>query len=61
VDGFVLAIGQGITGFIRGAFTIIGETLRGVVDAADRALPGGILFVVVFVVLVLAAWNFAKR
>jgi hypothetical protein len=61
VDGFAQAIGQGITGFIRGAFNVVGEVLRGLVDAADRALPGGILFVVVFVVLVAVAWNFAKR
>jgi hypothetical protein len=61
MDGFANAIGDGITGLVAGAFAAIGGTLRGLVGAADRALPGGLLLVVVFVVLVALAWTLAKR
>jgi hypothetical protein len=61
VDGFTRTVGDGITGLVGGAFRFIGDVLRGMVDAADRALPGGMLFVVAFVVAVVVAWQFAKR
>ena len=61
MDGFVRAIGNGIAGMISGAFAVIGQVLRGTVDSLDRALPGGMLAAVVFVVLVVAAWQLAKR
>jgi hypothetical protein len=53
VDSFLQAIGSGITGLVSGSFAVIGQTLRGMVDAMDRALPGGVLAV--------AAWQLAKR
>lgn len=61
VNGLVGAVGDGITGLVGGAFHFIGGSLRGMVDAANAALPGGLLLVVVFLGLLLIAWNFAKR
>jgi hypothetical protein len=61
VDGFLQSIGNGISGLVVGAFAVIGQTLRGMVSALDSALPGGLLLAVVFVILVVAAWQLAKR
>jgi hypothetical protein len=61
VDGFLQSIGNGISGLVAGAFAVIGATLRGMVNALDSALPGGLLLAVVFVILVVAAWQLAKR
>ena len=61
MGGFVDAVGDGITGLVAGAFDVIGGVLRGLVDAGNDALPGGIFFAVVFVLLVAGAWTFAKR
>ncbi len=61
MDGFVRSVGDGITGLVSGAFDVIGGTLRGLVDAGNRALPGGIFVVVIFVIVVVVGWNFAKR
>ena len=61
MGGFVNAVGDGITGLVAGAFDVIGGVLRGLVDAGNDALPGGLFFAVVFVVLVAGAWTFAKR
>ncbi len=61
MDGFLHTIGNGITGLVSGAFAVIGATLRGMVHALDTALPGGLLLAVVFVILVVAAWQLAKR
>jgi hypothetical protein len=61
MDSFLQAIGSGITGLVSGSFSVIGQTLRGVVDAMDRALPGGVLAAVVFVLLAATAWQLAKR
>ncbi len=61
MDGFIQAIGSGIAGLIEGSFSVIGQTLRGIVDALSRALPAGMLPVVVFVVLAVTAWQLIKR
>lgn len=61
MDGFLQSIGNGISGLVAGAFAVIGATLRGMVNALDSALPGGLLLAVVFVILVVAAWQLAKR
>jgi hypothetical protein len=61
MDGFASAIGQGISGLVQGSFATIGDVLRGIVDALNRSLPGGMLAGVVFVVLAVAAWQLAKR
>jgi hypothetical protein len=61
MDGFSHAIGSGISGLVVGSFAVIGQTLRGIVDSLNRALPKGWLAAVVFVVLVFAAWQLAKR
>ncbi len=58
---FIGSIGGGIAGLVGGAFEAIGSTLRGMVDSADAALPGGMLALVVFVALVATAWTLAKR
>ena len=61
MDGLLQSVGNGITGFFAGSFATIGGVLRGMVDTLNRALPGGMLAAVVFVVLVVAAWQLAKR
>ena len=61
MDGLGESVGQGISGLIGGAFDAIGAALRGIVAAGERALPGGLLWAVIFVLLVLAAWTLARR
>ena len=61
MDSFARAIGDGISGLVAGSFAVIGDTLRGIVNTLNAALPGGMLAVVVFVVLTIAAWQLAKR
>ena len=61
MDGFAQAIGSGIGGLVAGSFSTIGQVLRAIVNSLNRALPGGMLAVVVFVVLAVTAWQLAKR
>lgn len=61
MDGLARSVGNGITGLVGGAFEMIGAALRGIVSSLEHALPGGLLAVVVFVVLVVAGWSLAKR
>jgi hypothetical protein len=61
MDGLVRSVGNGITGLVSGAFDAIGGALRGIVASLNAALPGGMLAAVVFVVLVVVAWNLIKR
>jgi hypothetical protein len=61
VGEFVQLIAGGIAGLVTGALRTIGDILRGMVSSADAILPGGLLFVVVFFVLVGAGWALAKR
>jgi hypothetical protein len=61
VDSLGRSIGNGISGLMAGAFDAVGAALRGIVDAGERALPNGLLWAVVFVVLLIGAWTLAKR
>jgi hypothetical protein len=61
MDGLGRAVGDGITGLVAGAFDAIGGALRGIVDAGNHALPNGLFWVVIFVVLVAGGWTLAKR
>jgi hypothetical protein len=61
VDGFVQAIGRGISGLVEGSFAVAGQAVRGIVGALNAAVPGGMLAVVVFVVLLVAAWKLTTR
>jgi hypothetical protein len=61
MDGLGRSVGNGITSLVSGAFDAISAGLRGVVDAGERALPNGLLWAVVFVVLVAGAWTLARR
>lgn len=61
MDGLLRSVGNGITGLVSGAFDAIGGALRGIVDAGNQALPGGLFWAVIFVVLVVGAWTLAKR
>ena len=61
MDGLFRSVGTGITGLVEGSFQVIGDTLRGMVDAGNRALPGGIFLVVAFVIVAAVGWNLAKR
>ena len=61
MDSFLQAIGQGITGFVEGSLAVAGQAVRGLVGALDAALPGGLLVALLFVGLVITAWQLAKR
>jgi hypothetical protein len=61
MDGVGRSVGDGITGLVAGAFDAIGAALRGIVNAGSQALPGGLFWAVIFVVLVVGAWTLAKR
>ena len=61
MDGLLRSVGSGLSNFVDGIFHAAGDAVRGVVHAANTALPGGIFLVVAFVVLVIVAWNFARR
>jgi len=61
MDGLSRSVGDGITGLVGGAFDAIGAGLRGIVNAGNQALPSGLFWAVIFVVLVAGAWTLAKR
>ena len=61
MNGLFRSVGNGITGLVAGSFDVIGGTLRGMVDAGNRALPSGLFSVAVFVVIALLGWSLAKR
>lgn len=61
MDGLGQAVGNGITGLVGGAFDAIGGALRGIVNAGNQALPNGLFWVVIFVVLLAGAWTLVKR
>ena len=61
MGGLIDSVGDGITGLVAGAFDTVGGVLRGMVDAGNRALPSGLFWVVLFLLLVAGAWTFAKR
>ncbi len=54
-------VGDGITGLVAGAFDAIGGALRGLVAAGNQALPGGLFFALLFVIVIVVGWNLAKR
>ena len=61
MDGLAGAVGNGITSLMAGAFAAIGAALRGIVNAGNQALPYGLFWVLIFVLLVVGAWTLAKR
>ena len=61
MDGLGQAVGNGITGLVAGAFDAIGSVLRGIVNAGNQALPNGLFWALIFVVLVVGGWTLAKR
>ena len=61
MDGLGQAVGNGITGLVAGAFDAIGGVLRGMANAGNQALPGGLFWAVIFVLLVIGGWSLAKR
>jgi hypothetical protein len=61
MDGLLQSVGNGVSGLVSGSFAVIGSILRGTVESLNRALPGGMLAAVVFVILVVAAWQLARR
>jgi hypothetical protein len=61
MGGLIDTVGDGITGLVAGSFDAIGGVLRGMVDAGNRALPSGLFWVVLFLLLAAGAWTFAKR
>jgi hypothetical protein len=61
MDDLGRSVGNGITGLVAGAFDAIGSALRGIVAEGERVLPNGLLWAVIFVLLLIGAWTFAKR
>lgn len=61
MDGLAGAVGDGITGLVAGAFDAIGGALRGIVNAGNQALPGGLFWALLFVIVVAVGWTLAKR
>ena len=61
MDGLGQAIGNGITGLVAGAFDVIGSALRGLVNAGNQALPYGLFWGLLFVLLVVGGWSLARR
>jgi hypothetical protein len=61
MDGLGQAIGNGITGLVAGAFDVIGSALRGIVNAGNQALPYGLFWGLIFVLLVVGGWSLARR
>ncbi len=61
MDGLGQAVGNGITGLIGGAFDAIGSVLRGMVNAGNQALPGGLFWLLLFVALLVGGWTLIKR
>jgi|GEM_PF-1779393 len=61
MGGLIDSVGDGITGLVAGALDAIGSALRGIVNAGQQALPGGLFFAVIFVVVVVVGWNLARR
>ena len=61
MDGLGQAVGNGITGLVAGAFDAIGSVLRGMVNAGNQALPNGLFWVLLFVVVLVGGWTLIKR
>ena len=61
MDGLGQAVGDGIVGLVAGAFDAIGSVLRGIVNAGNQVLPGGLFWAVLFITLVIGGWTLAKR
>jgi hypothetical protein len=61
MDGLGRAVGNGIVGLVGGAMDAIGGALRGIVNAGNHALPNGLFWVFIFVVLLFGAWTLVKR
>jgi hypothetical protein len=61
MDGLGQAVGNGITGLVAGAFDAVGSVLRGIVDTGNQALPNGLFWVLIFVVLLVGGWTLIKR
>jgi hypothetical protein len=61
MDGLARTVGNGIAGLVATAFDVIGGTLRSIVNSATGAMPAGYLLILVFAVLLLIAWVFARR
>ena len=61
MDGLGRAVGNGIVGLVGGAMDAIGGALRGIVNAGNNALPNGLFWVFLFVVLLFGAWTLVKR
>jgi hypothetical protein len=61
MDGLGQSVGNGIVGLVGGAMDAIGAALRGIVNAGNDALPNGLFWALIFVVLLIGGWTLAKR
>jgi hypothetical protein len=61
MGGLIDSVGDGITGLVAGAFAAIGAALRGIVNAGNQVLPYGLFWLVIFILVLAAAWTLAKR
>ena len=55
------SVSNSLTSLFGGVVHAAGDAVRGVVHAANTTLPGGMALVVAFVVLLILAWNVARR
>lgn len=61
MDGLAKSVGQGIGSLFGGAIDAIGGALTGMVEAAGRIIPNGLLPVVAITVIVVVGWLILKR
>jgi hypothetical protein len=61
MGGLIDSVGDGITGLVAGAFAAVGAALRGIVNAGNQVLPYGLFWLVIFILVLAAAWTLAKR
>jgi hypothetical protein len=62
MDGFVRAIGGGISGFVGNAVAAVGGAIHSVVAQLERVVPGGAVPVLVLALAVIVLiWNLLRR
>ena len=61
MEGLGNLVGNGITSLASAAVDVISSTVRAIFGTAQSMLPGGMLFVIGFVVALGLLWWFAKR
>ena len=61
IGSLLHGVGQGITNLFASMFEAFGAAVRGSVAALSSVLPGALLPIVAFLVILVVGWNLAKR